>query len=121
MAEVTSSTSVDVTWNPPSMLNGIITHYEVNYTRNDVIDAALQMTNTPGAATMVQLSDLDIFANYTITVRGFTVALGDASSPVTVTTNEGGKCSGVWLNWCIVQQIKIWTSAYTLQYTCTWI
>ena len=88
MAEVTSSTSVDVTWNPPSMPNGIITHYEVNYTRNG---AALQMVNTSGSATMIQLSGLEKFANYTITVRGFTVAMGEASDPVSVRTNEDSK------------------------------
>ena len=91
VAEAASSTSVNVTWSPPSMPNGIIRHYQVTYTRNDVMDAAIQMTGTSGPATMIQLSGLERFANYTITVRGFTVALGDASGQVTIMTNEDGK------------------------------
>ena len=70
------------------MPNGIIRRYEVNYTRNG---ATPQMMNTSGPATMIQLSGLEIFAIYTITVRGFTVAPGDASSQVTVMTNEDCK------------------------------
>ena len=90
MAEAASSTSVNVTWSPPSMPNGIITHYQVTYTRNDVMDAAIQITNTSGPVTKIQLSGLERLANYTITVRGFTVYLGEASDPVTVRTNEEG-------------------------------
>ena len=59
VAEAASSTSVNVTWSPPSMPNGIITRYQVTYTRNDVMDAA----NTSGPATMIQLSGLEGFAN----------------------------------------------------------
>ena len=91
VAEAASPTSVNVTWSPPSMPNGIIRHYQVTYTRNDVMDAALQMTNTSGPAIVIQLSGLERFANYTITVRGFTVALGEASAPVSVRTNEDGE------------------------------
>jgi hypothetical protein len=72
------------------MPNGIITRYEVTYTRNDVMDAAMQQMNVMSGTT-VQLLGLDIFANYTISVRGFTVALGEASDPVTVRTNEDGE------------------------------
>ena len=91
VAEAASSTSFNVTWSPPSMPNGIITHYQVTYTRNDAMDAAIQMMDTSGPATMIQLSGLERFANYTITVQGFTVDLGDASDPVTVRTNEDGE------------------------------
>ena len=87
MAEAASSTSVNVTWSPPSMPNGIITRYQVTYTRNDVMNAA----NTSGPATMIQLSGLEKFTNYTIAVRGFTDALGEESDPVSVRTNEDGK------------------------------
>ena len=73
------------------MPNGIITRYQVTYTRNDVMNAAIQITDTSGAATMIQLSGLEIFSNYTITVRGFTVALGEESDPFTIMTNEDGK------------------------------
>ena len=75
------------------MPNGIITHYQVTYTRNDVMDAA----NTSGPATMIQLSGLERFTNYTITVRGFTVDLGEASDPATVRTNEDGESNIRWL------------------------
>ena len=91
MTEAASSTSVNVTWSPPSMPNGIIRRYQVTYTRNDVMDAAIQMTNTSGPDTMIQLSGLERFANYAITVQGFTVALGDTSDPVSVRTNEDGE------------------------------
>ena len=91
MAEAASSTSVNVTWSPPSMPNGIIRRYQVTYTRNDVMDAAMQMMNTSGPATKIQLSGLERFANYNITVRGFTVALGEASDTATVRTNEDGE------------------------------
>ena len=59
------------------------------------MNAAMQMTDTSGPATMIQLSGLERFANYTITVLGFTVSLGEESDPVTVRTNEDGKCNGV--------------------------
>ena len=88
MAVAVSSTSVSVTWSEPNMTNGIITRYEVTYIRNDVIDAMEQMNATSDSTTMIQLFGLDRFANYTISVRGFTNALGDASDPVTVRTNE---------------------------------
>ena len=91
VAEAASSTSVNVTWSPPSMPNGIIRRYQVTYTRNDVMDATIQMTDTSGPATLIQLSGLERFADYTITVRGFTVALGEESDAVTVRTNEDGK------------------------------
>ena len=91
VAEAASSTSIIVTWCPPSMPSGIITRYQVTYTRNDVMDAAMQMADTSGPATVIQLSGLERFANYTITVHGFTVALGEASDPVSVRTNEDGK------------------------------
>jgi hypothetical protein len=72
------------------MPNGIITRYEVIYTRNDIVNATDQTRTTSGSATMIQLLGLDIFANYTISVQGFTNALGNASDPVTVRTNEDG-------------------------------
>jgi hypothetical protein len=51
------------------------------------MDAAMQQVNVTSGTT-VQLLGLDIFANYTISVRGFTNALGNASDPVTIRTNE---------------------------------
>jgi ephrin-B len=90
VAVADSSTSVSVTWSEPNMPNGIITRYEVTYTRNDVMDAAMQQMNITSGTT-VQLLGLDEFSNYTISVRGFTVALGEVSDPVTVRTNEDGE------------------------------
>ena len=73
------------------MPNGIITRYEVTYIRNDVVGAMEQTNTTSDSTTMIQLLGLDIFANYTITVRGVTVAVGGASDPVTARTNEDGE------------------------------
>ena len=87
-AMASSSTAIDVTWTEPSMPNGVIRHYQVTYTRNDVMDAATQTINE--TSTAVQLTDLEKFANYTIFVQGFTVELGEQSDSVTARTDEDG-------------------------------
>ena len=85
-----SSTAVIVSWTAPSMPNGIITQYEVRYTRNDVENAVTQRMNV-SSGTATQLSDLERFANYTVSVVAFTIAMGEESEAVTVRTNEDGE------------------------------
>ena len=119
VAEAASSTSVNVTWSPPSMPNGIITRYQVTYTRNDVMDAAIQMTDTSGPATMIQLSGLERFGNYSITVRGFTDALGEASDPVSVRTNEDGKYYPPYMSIRLVDNVSVWVQPPSQLQPCT--
>ena len=89
MAQSTSSTSINVTWTEPSMLHGIIRHYNVSYYRRDVGLSDVQQV-TVNSTTAV-LFGLDPYTEYDIYVEAATVDVGDQSSIVTVRTNEDGK------------------------------
>ena len=91
MATASSSTSITVTWTAPSMPNGVIRRYIVNYYRSRLgIFDSRQIDVTTG--TRVVLSGLDIFTSYSIFVQAFTNVLGRAdSNPVTQRTNEDGQ------------------------------
>ena len=50
------------------------------------------MSNSTGDnSTVIELTGLNIYTNYTITITAETVSLGDPSDPVTVLTDEDGK------------------------------
>ena len=89
MATASSSTSITVAWTEPSMPNGIIRHYIVTHYRSVIgMSDAQQVTITSG--TTAELTDLDVFTNYTIFVQAVTVAAGEMGGPVTVITSEDG-------------------------------
>ena len=88
-ASNTSSTSVRVTWDRPDTPRGIIRNYTVSYRQTD---SSVSMSSSTGDESReIELTGLDIYTNYTITVTAETVSPGDPSDPVTVFTDEDGK------------------------------
>ena len=74
--------------------NGVITMYEVMYTPLEDFEGAIMTRTTNVTDISVLLTDLEEYVNYTISVRAYTSAgAGNYSDPVTVLTNEDGKCS----------------------------
>ena len=93
-ASANSSTTIEVSWDivPPIHQNGIITMYEVLYQPLETFDGSI-MTQTMNVTEMsANLSDLEEFVNYTISVRAYTrVGAGNYSEGMTVMTPEDGK------------------------------
>ena len=90
-----SSTQVKVTWGdvPPTDQNGIIITYEVEYIPLEDFDGAIGKSTTNVSALSLILLRLQEYVNYTISVRAYTSAgAGPYSDPVSVLTNEDGKC-----------------------------
>lgn len=89
----TSSTSILVEWNPPSNPNGNIRGYLINYTlaANIGNPFALMSLNVSGKVTHIELSGLNIFTTYSISIQAWTIKFGDPSNTVNVTTSEDGK------------------------------
>ena len=79
-----SSTSIMVTWQSPMILNGIIRSYRVEFTRTT--DNAVDDITTTNTSVVIVM--LEKFATYQIQVFATTVAEGDGSDIVTVTTDE---------------------------------
>ena len=78
-----------VTWQPPQIANGIIRGYQVNYFVLGGNGATLVVDTNNTNNTL--LTGLSIYTTYTIFVRARTVVLGNNSSFVMVSTDEGGK------------------------------
>ena len=79
-----SSTSILIMWEPPMTRNGIIVSYRVEFTRiiDNVVDNAIT-TNTS-----VTIGMLEKFTAYQVQVFAMTVAEGDGSDIVAITTDE---------------------------------
>ena len=77
-----SSTSIMVTWQPPISPNGIVRSYRIELTTGGVAD------NTYTVNTSIIINMLEKFTTYQIQVFATTVAEGDGSVIVIVTTNE---------------------------------
>ena len=86
-----SSSSIYISWKPPSTSNGVLISYTVTYTRLDT-NVILDLTTLPDV-TSVDLTMLLAFVIYRITVRAATsVGSGPDSEPLTVRTEQGGLC-----------------------------
>ena len=85
-ASVINSTTVEVTWDPPSITNGILRYYTVVYGSSD----DMEMMEVNSSDVTVLVSGLDPFTNYTFYVLAITVAPSEPSDSVTVRTDEGG-------------------------------
>ena len=84
-----------VTWGevPPTDQNGIIITYELEYIPLEDFDGAIGKNTTNVSALSVTLMRLQEYVNYTISVRAYTnIGAGPYSEPLTVLTNEDGKC-----------------------------
>ena len=89
----TSSTSVNVTWQPipPDHVNGIILAYHMVYWRVDKVNDTITAITTNSTTLNVELTGLGKFKLYSIQVAGGTVAgLGNFSNYVYVRTAEDG-------------------------------
>ena len=105
-----NSTTVEVTWNPPSITNGILRYYTVGYSSSDDVEmievnytdmTSSRMGEDIGSGITINfvtllVSGLDPFTNYTFYVLAATVAPSEPSDSVTVRTDEGG-WFGNWL------------------------
>ena len=88
----TSSSSVRVTWDRPGTPRGIIRDYVISYYPTDVGASSSMSTSTGNNSEVTDLTELDIYTSYTITVTAVTIAQGDPSTSVSVFTDEDGKC-----------------------------
>ena len=82
-----NSTTVEVTWDPPSITNGILRYYTVVYGSSD----DMEMMEVNSSDVTVLVSGLDPFTNYTFYVLAVTVAPSEPSDNVTVVTDEAGR------------------------------
>lgn len=88
----TSSTSILVEWSPPSNPNGVIRGYQIIYAPvNDPLGNPLILQNLSSNMTQFEITELNFFTTYTISVKALTIVLGEASDAVNVTTDEDGK------------------------------
>ena len=94
MAE--SSTTIAVMWEevPPIDQNGVITMYEVTYTPLETFGGTLESNSSTvlEPAQSVNLTGLEEYIHYNISVRAFTsVGAGPSSVAVTVLTLQDSK------------------------------
>ncbi len=92
-ATATSPRSISVMWENVLEIdqNGIITMYEVLYQPLETFDGAIMTRTMNVTERSANLTDLEEFVNYTISVRAYTsVGAGNYSSEITVLTLEDG-------------------------------
>ena len=87
LASVINSTTVEVTWDPPSITNGILRYYTVVYGSSD----DMEMMGVNSSDVTVLVSGLDPFTNYAFYVLAVTITPSEPSDNVTVLTDEGGE------------------------------
>ena len=86
-----NSTSISVSWDHPlpQDQNGVI----LNYTVVSQLDNEINRTSTKNNSTMLTLTDLNIFTEYSIFVIAHTsVGAGNISTTITVWTLNDSKC-----------------------------
>ena len=95
-AATLSSTEIRVDWEQVNAIdrNGIITHYEVQFTQTTFTE--IPMTNTANTTSNVlnlNLTNLEEFVEYMVTVRAFTaIGAGPYNTlSASSTTSEAGK------------------------------
>ena len=89
----TSSTSINVTWQPiPSdHVHGIILRYHIKYWRRDKANDNVSMVTVNSTELHAELKGLGKYKEYSIQVAGSTVVgLGNYSEPVFVRTEQDG-------------------------------
>ena len=84
------STSLLIMWSPPPLLdqNGDIISYNVTYRKTDSTDN-IMMLITP--TSVILISDLNPFTNYSVTVAAFTVGIGPFSDATIVMTDSASE------------------------------
>ena len=100
MATAASSTSINVTWSIPSVLNGNIVGYTVTFYETNM-GSSINTTRMVNAGTFnFQLLNLAIFTNYTVFVQASTVALSSPSNSVEVETLQDGETLNIQCSYC---------------------
>jgi len=87
-----SSTSINVTWQPPIKPNGIVRSYRIRYTTGKTCfrrSNNIRVNATNISSTIV--NNLEKFTEYDIEVFATTISEGDRSITVSVTTDEDSK------------------------------
>ena len=90
----TSSTSLEVQWNPvpQGYTHGIVLGYMVLYKREKDLNNSYINTTSPAAVTFVELTDLNKFAMYVVKVLAFTIKGNGAMTNGThAKTDEDGE------------------------------
>ena len=93
MATVMSSTEIMVTWDIvlPIDQNGVITMYEVLYQPQETFNGAIGEITINVTELTANLTGLEEYVNYTISVRAYTsVGEGPYSEEIMELTNENG-------------------------------
>ena len=85
-----TAVTIQVTFEPPTTPNGIITHYLVNYSSPNQDEVSMRIEAVEGQMTYtVELVNLAEFTSYTIEVSAFTrIGEGNVSSRVVVTNPD---------------------------------
>ena len=89
----TSATSITVMWEevPPIDQNGVITMYEVLYVPLETFDGAIGPLSVNVSECVTNLTDLQEYVNYTISVRAYTSGGAGPYSDgvIQITSNDG--------------------------------
>ena len=91
--DVVSATALNVSWYPPPMPNGVVSHYEV-WQRFPVLtgSASLVAAVPANASTSVVVYDLQPFSSYEFSVTSFTLGGSTRSNWTVGMTAEAGWC-----------------------------
>lgn len=102
-----SSTSISVSWSPPSIRRGTITSYTITYyITGDGPSSSAIVVEDDGSATSTVIEDLMKYTNYTVFVQASTsVGIGDSSDMVTVFTDEDGERCNLYM--IVVHYLKV--------------
>lgn len=86
-ATTLSSTTVQVSWDPPVVTNGMIRYYTVTYGRNDSSDRTMEPNSTN---TSIVVTGLNPFTYYVFYVVAVTVASSNDSESDIALTDQAG-------------------------------
>lgn len=91
-ATTLSSTAIQVTWSPPAMPNGVLTHFHVLLRTSPFTDSGTVVFNVTAAAELsVVVEGLSPDTEYEFAVQSFTSAGGTASEWVRARSAEDGE------------------------------
>ena len=88
-----SSTSIELTWDPPAAINGLFQRYIIMYTRQEQqFSMNVTLNTTDSNVTGINVTGLDEYERYTVVVYGETDAgVGPGSDPLGVLTDQGSE------------------------------
>ena len=75
------------------MENGVIRRYQVTYYQTDLGTDSSTVLNTNSSDLEFNITGLQPFTDYSVSVAAITIAAGPTSGVVAVQTNESGECN----------------------------